>query len=130
MGEGGDGNEPPPFQSLVQFNSTNIYRVPTHAGLPWWLSGKESTCQCRRHRFDALVGKIPWRRKWKATSVYLLRKYHGQRSLMGYSLWECRRFSCNLVTKHQQPPHVYFIHHYWLNPTVQLSCAYSLTEHV
>ena len=22
------------------------------SGLPWWLSGKESTCQCRRHRFD------------------------------------------------------------------------------
>ena len=23
-------------------------------GLPWWFSGKESTCQCRRHGFD------PW----------------------------------------------------------------------
>ena len=21
-------------------------------GLPWWLSGEESTCQCRRHGFD------------------------------------------------------------------------------
>ena len=21
-------------------------------GLPWWLSGKQSACQCRRHRFD------------------------------------------------------------------------------
>ena len=21
-------------------------------GCPWWLSGKESTCQCRRHRFN------------------------------------------------------------------------------
>ena len=28
-------------------------------GLPWWLSGKESTCQCRRHRFDPWSGKIP-----------------------------------------------------------------------
>ena len=26
-------------------------------GLPWWLSGKESACQCRRHRFN------PWSRK-------------------------------------------------------------------
>ena len=25
-------------------------------GLPWWFSSKESTCQCRRHRFD------PWSR--------------------------------------------------------------------
>ena len=29
----------------------------TIAGLPWWLSGKESTCQCRKHKFD------PWSRK-------------------------------------------------------------------
>ena len=27
--------------------------------LPWWLSGKESTCHCRRHRFDPWSGKIP-----------------------------------------------------------------------
>ena len=26
--------------------------VSAHEGLPWWLSGKESTCQCRRHGFD------------------------------------------------------------------------------
>ena len=29
------------------------------SGLPRWQSGKESTCQCRRHRFDPWVGKIP-----------------------------------------------------------------------
>ena len=27
--------------------------------LPWWLSGKESTCQCRRHRLDPRSRKIP-----------------------------------------------------------------------
>ena len=27
--------------------------------LPWWVSGKESTCQCRRHGFDSYSGKIP-----------------------------------------------------------------------
>ena len=27
-------------------------------GLPWWLSGKESACQCRRNRFDPWFGKI------------------------------------------------------------------------
>ena len=26
---------------------------------PWWLSGKESACQCRRYGFDLWVGKIP-----------------------------------------------------------------------
>ena len=28
-------------------------------GLPWWLSGKESTCQCRRHGSDPWSRKIP-----------------------------------------------------------------------
>ena len=38
-----------------------------------WLN-KESTCQWRRHRkcrFDPWVGKIPWRRKWQPTPVFL-----------------------------------------------------------
>ena len=28
-------------------------------GLPRWLSGQESACQCRRHEFDPWIGKIP-----------------------------------------------------------------------
>ena len=28
-------------------------------GLLWWLSGKESICQCRRHWFDPWSGRIP-----------------------------------------------------------------------
>ena len=28
-------------------------------GLPWWLSGKESACQCRRHGFNPWSGRIP-----------------------------------------------------------------------
>ena len=40
-------------------------------GLPWWLSSKESACQCRRHRFDPWDGKIPWRREWQSTPVFL-----------------------------------------------------------
>ena len=41
-------------------------------GLPWWLSGKEHACQCRRHRFNSWVGKVPWRRKWQPTPVFFL----------------------------------------------------------
>ena len=32
-----------------------------YQGLPWWLSNKESTCQCRECRFNPWVGKITWR---------------------------------------------------------------------
>ena len=59
-------------------------------GLPRWHSGKESTCQCRRCkrcRFNPWVGKMPWRRKWQPTPVFLLEKSHGQRSFVGYSPW-------------------------------------------
>ena len=31
----------------------------SYAGLPCWLSGEESACQCRRHGFDPWVKKIP-----------------------------------------------------------------------
>ena len=44
----------------------------------------ETIClQCRRVGFDPLVRKIPWRRKWQPTPVFLLRQSHGQRSLVG-----------------------------------------------
>ena len=67
--------------------SSLCYLVTTSCGLPWWLSGKESVCQCRRGDFDPWVGKIPWRRKWQPISVFLPGKTHGQRSLVGYSPW-------------------------------------------
>ena len=37
------------------------------------------------------VGKIPWRRNWQPTPVFLPGKSHGQRSRVGYSPWVCKR---------------------------------------
>ena len=71
-------------------------------GLPWWLSVKESTCQCRRHRFNPWFGMIPWRRKWQPTLVFLSGKSHGQRGLVGYSPWGSERVGHAWATKHQQ----------------------------
>ena len=34
-----------------------------------------------------LLGKIPWRRKWQPTPVFLPGRFHGQRGLAGYSPW-------------------------------------------
>ena len=39
--------------------------------------------QCRRPGFNPWVVKIPWRRKWKPTPVFLPGEFHGQRSLVG-----------------------------------------------
>ena len=33
-------------------------------------------------------GRFPWRKKWLPTLVFLLEKFHGQRSLVGYSPWD------------------------------------------
>ena len=51
-------------------------------GLPWWLSGKDATCPCRRHGFNPWVCKMV---AWQPTPVFLLGRFHGQRSLAEYS---------------------------------------------
>ena len=59
-------------------------------GFPGGAGGKESTYQCRRckgHRFDPWIRKISLRRKWQPTPVLLPGKFHGLRSLAGYSPW-------------------------------------------
>ena len=71
-------------------------------GLPWWLSGKESACQCSRHGFNPWAGKIPWRKKWQPTPVFLPGKSHGPRSLVGYSPWGRKKVEHNLASKQQQ----------------------------
>ena len=56
---------------------------------------------CRNHRFDPWVKKISWRNKWQPTPVFLPGKFHGQRSLAGYSPWGHKESDTT----------------YWLNPT-------------
>ena len=70
-------------------------------GLPRWLKGKESACQCRRHRrheFDPWVGKIPWRSKRQPTPIFLTGESHGPRSLAGYSPWGCKESNTTEAT--------------------------------
>ena len=59
--------------------STHTYQPP------WWLCGKESTCQFKRHTSSLWVEKIPWRKKWQPTPVFLPVKSHGQKTREGYS---------------------------------------------
>ena len=59
--------------------------------LPRWFSSKESACQSWRHRrcrFSPWVRKIPWRRKWQPSAVFLPGESHGQRILAGYRPWD------------------------------------------
>ena len=69
-----------PGYPFLQLNTYVILCFPGGAG------GKEPTCQCRRHKkheFNPWVRKIPWRKAWHPTLVFLPGESHGQRSLVG-----------------------------------------------
>ena len=56
-------------------------------GFPGGTSGKEPSCQRKRHKRHGLnpwVRQIPFKRARQPTSVFLPGKYYGQRSLAGY----------------------------------------------
>ena len=74
-------------------------------GLLRWLSGKESTCQCKRHGFDPCIGKIPWNRKWQPTPVFLLGEFHGQRSLVGCSTRVCKELDTDTTERLNSKQH-------------------------
>ena len=49
--------------------------------------GKVSTSKAREPDLLPGLERLPWRRKWQPTPVFLPGKSHGQRSLVGYSPW-------------------------------------------
>ena len=80
------------------------------SGSPWslcifggtnrWLSGKESACQCGRCLFHPLMGKIPCRRKWQHTPIFLPEEIPWTEEAGGLQSIGSQRY--NLVTKQQQ----------------------------
>ena len=87
------------FRDWIQINSVYDYSFinkfgvvefpQLSCGLPCWPDGKESACQGRGCRLHPWVRKIIWRKKWQLTPVLLPGKFHEQRSLVGYSPWDC-----------------------------------------
>ena len=87
---------------LIYFTYSSLYLlVPYPKGFPGGASDREPACQCRRHkrhRFNPWVRKIPWRRTWQLTSVFLPGESHGQSSLVGYSSWGCKELDMTEAT--------------------------------
>ena len=52
--------------------------------------------------FNPYVRKIPWRREWQPTPVFLPAESHGQRSraTVGYSPWGRKELDVTEVTEH------------------------------
>ena len=82
------------LKSLVEFfeqhsitcTPLSVLNPSEYMGFPGGPSGKELTWQCRRCKrcgFNPWVGKIPWRRAWQPTPVFLPGESHGLRSLAG-----------------------------------------------
>ena len=77
-------------------------------GFPVDASGKEPSCQHKRRGFDPWVGKIPCKRAWQSTPVFLPGESHGQRSLAGYSPKGPKELDMSEVTE-LQCPHALFL---------------------
>ena len=77
------------------------------AGFPGGTSGKKkkkknppaNAGDMRDVEFDPWVRKIPWRRTWQPTLVFLPGDSHEQRSLVGYSPWSCKELNSTEVTE-------------------------------
>ena len=84
------------------------------SGFPRWHSGNEFTCQCKRLKrckrsgFNTCVVKIPWEGNGNPLQYSCL-KFHVQRSLAGYSSWDCEESD---TTEHTHITLHYVMLHY------------------
>ena len=69
----------------VPFTWNSLAQGKQRVGFLGGSVAKKSVSQCRRHGFNPWVRKIPWRREWQSTPVFLPGKSHGQRNLAGYT---------------------------------------------
>ena len=65
------------FGSFLLLCQSLLVSCKQEWGLPWWLSSKEFSYQCRKRGFNHGVRKTPWRRKWEPILVVLPGKPHG-----------------------------------------------------
>ena len=77
----------PPMSTAIRTNVFFCGSSQCPFSFPGGSGDKSISLQCSRHEFDPWVGKIPWRRKWKPTPVLMAEKFHGWRTLVGYSPW-------------------------------------------
>ena len=76
-------------------------KPPYTLGFPYGSPIHPQCRRCRRNELNPWVGKIPWRRQWQLTPVFLPGKFQGQRSLTGYSTWDHRvRHDCTWAHVH------------------------------
>ena len=112
IGFTGEGNgNPLQYSCLENSMDRGAWQATVHgvAKNQAWLSNyhsigftsEEPACQWSRHKrcgFDPWVRKIPWRKKWQPTPVFLPGESHGERSLAGYSPWGHKELDTTKMT--------------------------------
>ena len=104
------------WETIIMTHLSNTCIV----GFPGGASGKGSACRCKRckrHRLNPWVGKIPWRRGWQPTAVFLPGKPHGQEEpggLQSMGLQRVQNYWAHKVVTTQQE---LFMHHLQFFPT-------------
>ena len=85
-----------PFMDFSIGNNVSVKRfinsrVREGISTAFWQFRWQRTClQCRKPGIDTLIRKIPWRRIWLATPLFLPGDFHGQMNLAVYSPWRCK----------------------------------------
>ena len=75
------------FMGSKESDTTQATQHKLNKSFPGGDGGKEFTCQCKRCKRHEFSSRVPWRRAWKPTPVFLPGELQGQRSLVGYSPW-------------------------------------------
>ena len=81
---------PDPIDTGCELISLGLHSICKMKLSTWWLRQHRIHLQHRRPMFNPWVGKIPWRREWWPTPVFLPGKFYGKRSLVGYSSCGCK----------------------------------------
>ena len=90
--------------SAIQCESAVSIHIYPFPGFPWWLRRWRIHLQCRKPGFDLWVGKIPQRRKWQPTPVFLPGESYAQRSLVhGITKSKTQLNDLTLFTFHPLP---------------------------
>ena len=92
---------PSTFVKVQSIFIIDVLSIPHRVceGFPGGSVVKNLSANAADTSFNPWVGKIPWRRKWQPTPVFLPGKSHEQRSLADYNPWGCKRVRHSLVTK-------------------------------
>ena len=78
------------MQMIFLYFSVHLFIANDTNGASLVAQMKKNLSAVRRPGFNPWIGKMPWRREWLPTPVFLPGEFHGQRSLVGYSPWGCK----------------------------------------